>query len=71
MSTLVADAEIPENPVVALQDNAMKIIRTDAVEQAKKMIGLVESIAATTIKNSVAGEEYKTSSKGVKMVISK
>ena len=49
----------------------MKIIREDAVNQAKKMISLVESISATTIKNSVVGESFKTNSKGVKMIIEK
>ena len=67
----IANAEIPENPEVALRQNAMKIIREDAVNQAKKMIALVESIAATTIKNSVAGEIFKTKSKGIKMIMEK
>ena len=66
-----ANAEIPEDPEVALRQNAMKIIREDAVNQAKKMIALVESISATTIKNSVVGEIFKTNSKGVKMIIQK
>ena len=66
-----ANAEIPEDPEVALRQNAMKIIREDAVNQAKKMISLVESISATTIKNSVVGEIFKTNSKGVKMIIQK
>ena len=56
---------------MALEENAMKIIRADAVKQAKKMIGLVESIAATTIKNSVAGETFITKSKGNRMVMAK
>ena len=56
---------------MALRQNAMKIIREDAVNQAKKMISLVESISATTIKNSVVGEIFKTNSKGVKMIIQK
>ena len=66
-----ANAEIPEDPEVALRQNAVKIIREDAVIQAKKMIALVESISATTIKNSVVGESFRTKSKGIKQIIQK
>ena len=66
-----ANAEIPEDPEVALRQNAVKIIREDAVVQAKKMIALVESISATTIKNSVVGESFRTKSKGIKQIIQK
>ena len=66
-----ANAEIPEDPEVALRQNAVKIIREDAVIQAKKMIVLVESISATTIKNSVVGESFRTKSKGIKQIIQK
>ena len=66
-----ANAEIPEDPEDALRQNAVKIIREDAVIQAKKMIALVESISATTIKNSVVGESFRTKSKGIKQIIQK
>lgn len=56
---------------MALRQNAVKIIREDAVNQAKKMIALVESIAATTVKNSVVGEIFRTNSKGIKQIIQK
>ena len=66
-----ANAEIPEDPEVALRQNAVKIIREDAVIHAKKMIALVESISATTIKNSVVGESFRTKSKGIQQIIQK
>lgn len=69
---LKADAEIPENPDVALAENAMKITRAMAIEQVKKMINLVDDIAATTIRNSVIGEELRTSSNlGAKLIMAK
>jgi hypothetical protein len=68
---VAADAEIPEDPDVALRDNAMKITRTNAVEQVNKIIALVEDMAATTIKNSVIGEELRTNAAGAKMIIAK
>ena len=70
-SKFKANAEIPEDPEVALRQNAVKIIREDAVIQAKKMIALVESISATTIKNSVVGESFRTKSKGIQQIIQK
>ena len=70
-SKFKANAEIPEDPEVALRQNAVKIIREDAVVQAKKMIALVESISATTIKNSVVGESFRTKSKGIQQIIQK
>ena len=66
------DAEIPADPVVALKDNAMKITRNEAIQQVKKMVQLVDDIAATTIKNTVIGEEIRTDSKlGAKMIMAK
>ena len=68
----LADAEIPADPVVALKDNAMKITRNEAIQQVKKMVQLVDDIAATTIKNTVIGEEIRTDSKlGAKMIMAK
>ena len=50
----------------------MKITRTEAVEQVKKMVKLVDDIAATTIKNTVIGEEIRTNSRlGAKMIMAK
>ena len=67
----LADAEIPLNPVVALEQNAMKITRSEAVKQVKKMMNLVNDITSTTIKNSVNGEEFRTKTKGVQILMTK
>lgn len=57
---------------MALAENVMKTTRAQAVEQVKKMIQLVDDIAATTIKNSVIGEELRTSSNlGAKLIMAK
>ena len=50
----------------------MKITRNEAIQQVKKMVQLVDDIAATTIKNTVIGEEIRTDSKlGAKMIMAK
>ena len=67
-----ANAEIPEDPKVALRENAMRLTRQNAVSQVKKMMNLVDDLAATTIRNSVIGEELRTSSGlGCKMIMAK
>ena len=68
---ILADAEIPDDPDVALRENVMKTIRTDAVKQVDQMLDLLDSIAATTIKNSIVGETFTTKSKGIRMVMNK
>ena len=67
----IADAEIPKNPVVALEQNAMKVTRQEAVKQVKQMMNLIDDISSTTIKNSVSGEEFKTKTKGVQILMTK
>ena len=57
--------------MVALEQNAMKVTRQEAVKQVKKMMNLIDDMSATTIKNSVNGEEYKTKTKGVQMFMTK
>ena len=56
---------------MALEQNAMKITRSEAVKQVKKMMNLVNDITSTTIKNSVNGEEFRTQTKGVQILMSK
>ncbi len=65
-------SDIPEDPEVALKQNALRVIRNKAEQQVKKMAKLVDDIAATAIKNSVMGETLETNSPlGAKMVLSK
>ena len=56
---------------MALEQNAMKITRSEAVKQVKKMMNLVNDITSTTIKNSVNGEEFRTQTKGVQILMTK
>ena len=56
---------------MALEQNAMKITRSEAVKQVKKMMNLVNDITSTTIKNSVNGEEFRTKTKGVQILMTK
>ena len=66
------EADIPDDPEVALRQNAMRLTRIQAVEQVKKMTTLVDEIGETTIKNMVVGEELKTNSPlGMQMIMAK
>lgn len=67
----LADAEVPLNPTVALEQNAMKITRSEAVKQVKKMMTLINDITSTAIKNSVNGEQFTTKTEGVQIFMSK
>ena len=67
----LADAEVPLNPIVALEQNAMKITRSEAVKQVKKMMTLINDITSTAIKNSVNGEQFTTKTEGVQIFMSK
>ena len=71
MFSPLADAEVPLNPIVALEQNAMKITRSQAVKQAKKMMTLINDITSTAIKNSVNGEQFTTKTKGVQIFMAK
>ena len=66
------NADIPDDPNVAFQQNAMKITRLNAVAQVKSMVSLVDEMAANALKSMVAGEELNTKSPlGVSMKMAK
>ena len=66
------NADIPDDPTVAFEQNAMKITRINAVAQVKSMVGLVDEIAANALKSMVAGEELNTKAPlGVSMKMAK
>ena len=71
-SFVTDNAEIPEDPEVALRENAMKVTRLNAVAQVKTMVDLVDDIAANALKTMVSGEFLETKSPlGVSMIMSK
>ena len=66
------NADIPQDPEVALRDNAMKVTRLNAVAQVKLMVDLVDDIASNALKTMVSGEILETKSPlGVSMIIAK
>ena len=70
--TCLENADIPDDPAVAFEQNAMKITRINAVAQVKSMVDLVDEIAANALKSMVAGEELNTKAPlGVSMKMAK
>ena len=66
------NADIPQDPEVALRDNAMKVTRLNAVAQVKLMVDLVDDIASNALKTMVSGEVLNTKSPlGVSMMMAK
>lgn len=57
---ILENADIPDDPSEAFEQNAMKITRINAVAQVKSMVDLVDEIAANALKSMVAGEELNT-----------
>ena len=66
------DADVPDTAEEAFRDNAMKLTRINAVSQVKKMVSLVDDIAATALRSSVIGETLTTRAPlGVSMKMAK
>jgi hypothetical protein len=66
------NADIPDNQADALRANAYKLTRISAVKQAKEMVSLIDTIAATAIVNMVEGEEMRTKTPmGMQMIMGK
>jgi len=66
------DADIPQDPVEAFKQNAMKVTRIEAVAQVKSMVNLVDDIATTALQSMVVGETLNTKAPlGVSMKLAK
>ena len=70
--TDISYVDIPDDPKVAFEQNAMKWNILSAKSQVKEMVDLVDSIAETAVVSQVEGEEMRTKAPmGMSMIMTK